>query len=126
MSPSQSTLVSTPQAGLGAEPRVNRLASVIQQGTAMRDTLFLNNIIDSVADPILVKDHKLRFLLVNQALCEFTGIPRERFIGKTDADLFSADQACTFNTMDRLVFETRRANTNEEIHTHADGTSSWC
>ena len=122
MTPSQATLVSTPPVGLGAEPRVNRLASVIQQGTAMRDTLFLNNIIDSVADPILVKDHKLRFLLVNQALCEFTGIPRERFIGKTDADLFSADQACTFNTMDRLVFETRRANTNEEVHTHADGS----
>ena len=88
----------------------------------MGDTMFLNNIIDSVADPILVKDRDLRFLLVNQALCDFTGIARERFIGKTDADLFPAEQAHIFNTMDRLVFETGRPNVNEEDHTHADGS----
>ena len=52
----------------------------------MRDTAFLNNIIDAVADPILVKDSRLRFVLVNQALCDFTGIPRERFIGATVAN----------------------------------------
>ena len=110
------------KAAVNAVPRVKRLASVIRRGAAMRDTLFLNNIIDSVADPILVKDRNLRFVLVNQALCEFTGISRERFIGKTDADLFAADQARTFNAMDRLVFETGRPNVNEEEHSHADGS----
>ena len=103
-------------------PRANRLASVIRHGSALRDTVFLNNIIDSVADPILVKDHQLRFLLVNQALCDFAGIARERFIGKTDADLFPAEQARTFNAKDRLVFETGQPNVNEEEHTHADGS----
>ena len=75
--------------GADTVPRATALASVIQRGQVMRDTLFLNNIIDAVADPILVKDSQLRFVLVNQALCEFTGIPRERFIGRTDADLFA-------------------------------------
>ncbi len=103
-------------------PRANRLASVIRHGSALRDTVFLNNIIDSVADPILVKDHDLRFLLVNQALCDFAGISREDFIGKTDTDLFPAEQASTFNTKDRLVFETGQPNVNEEEHTHADGS----
>jgi diguanylate cyclase (GGDEF)-like protein/PAS domain S-box-containing protein len=103
-------------------PRVKRLASVIRRGTVMGDTLFLNNIIDSVADPILVKDANLRFLLVNQALCEFTGIPRERFIGMTDADLFPAEQACVFNMMDRCVLGTGRPNINEEEVLHADGS----
>ena len=42
--------------GTDTVPRATALASVIQRGQAMRDTLFLNNIIDAVADPILVKD----------------------------------------------------------------------
>jgi len=104
-------------------PRVRRLASVIRRGAVMGDTMFLNNIIDSVADPILVKDADLRFLLVNQALCEFAGIPRERFIGMTDADLFPADQARTFNEMDRRVLNTGRPNINEEDLLHADGST---
>ena len=103
-------------------PRAQALASAIQRGQTVRDTAFLNNIIDAVADPILVKDSQLRFLLVNQALCEFTGIPRERFIGRTDADLFPAEQAAVFNAMDRKVFTTGQPNINEESHTHADGT----
>jgi diguanylate cyclase (GGDEF)-like protein/PAS domain S-box-containing protein len=88
----------------------------------MRDTLFLNNIIDAVADPILVKDSELRFVLVNQALCDFTGIARERFIGRTDADLFDPEQAAVFNAMDRKVLASGQANVNEEVHTHADGS----
>ncbi len=103
-------------------PRANCLASVIRHGSALRDTVFLNNIIDSVADPILVKDHDLRFLLVNQALCDFAGISREHFIGKTDTDLFPPEQARTFNAKDRLVLETGQPNVNEEGLTHADGS----
>jgi diguanylate cyclase (GGDEF)-like protein/PAS domain S-box-containing protein len=110
---------------LGAEtvPRINALASVIQRGQGMRDTLFLNNIIDAVADPILVKDSELRFVLVNQALCDFTGITRERFIGRTDADLFDPAEAAIFNAMDRKVLATGQPNINEEVHTHADGSA---
>ena len=59
---------------------------------------------------------------MNQALCDFTGMARERFIGMTDADLFPPEQARTFNAMDRLVFETGRPNVNEEEHSHADGS----
>ena len=108
--------------GADTVPRATALASVIQRGQSMRDTLFLNNIIDAVADPILVKDSKLRFVLVNQALCEFTGIPRERFIGRTDADLFAPEEAAVFNAMDRKVLATGQPNVNEEVHTHADGS----
>ena len=112
----------TDEAAVCPVPRLKRLASVIRQGSAMRDTLFLNNIIDSIADPIFVKDRDLRFLLVNQALCEFSGVSREQYIGKSDADLVPADLAEIFNAMDRLVFETGRPNVNEEEHTHADGS----
>ena len=103
-------------------PRAQALASAIRRGRAARDNAFLNNIIDAVADPILVKDSQLRFLLVNQALCTFAGIARERFIGRTDADLFPAEQAAVFNEMDRRVLATREPNINEESHAHADGS----
>jgi diguanylate cyclase (GGDEF)-like protein/PAS domain S-box-containing protein len=75
-----------------------------------------------VADPILVKDSQLRFVLVNQALCDFTGIARERFIGRTDADLFDPAEVAVFNAMDRQVLATGQPNVNEEVHTHADGS----
>ena len=112
-----------PRHGSDTVPRINALASVIQRGQVMRDTLFLNNIIDAVADPILVKDSELRFVLVNQALCGFTGLPRERFIGRTDADLFPAEQAAVFNAMDRKVLASGQPNVNEEVFTHADGSA---
>ena len=111
-----------PRHGADTVPRATALASVIQRGRGMRDTLFLNNIIDAVADPILVKDSALRFVLVNQALCDFTGISRERFIGRTDADLFDPAQVAVFNSMDRKVLATGQPNVNEEVHTHADGS----
>jgi diguanylate cyclase (GGDEF)-like protein/PAS domain S-box-containing protein len=112
-----------PHHGADTVPRINALASVIQRGQGMRDTLFLNNIIDAVADPILVKDSQLRFVLVNQALCDFTGIARERFIGRTDADLFDPAEVAVFNAMDRQVLATGQPNVNEEVHTHADGST---
>ena len=110
------------KAAAGSVPRAEALASALKRGQVVRDTAFLNNIIDAVADPILVKDSQLRFVLVNQALCEFTGIARERFIGRTDADLFPLEQAAVFNAMDRKVFATGQPNVNEEAHTHADGS----
>jgi diguanylate cyclase (GGDEF)-like protein/PAS domain S-box-containing protein len=110
-------------AGADTVPRATALAHAIQRGQVMRDTLFLNNIIDAVADPIFVKDAQLRFVLVNQALCEFTGVPRERFIGRTDADLVSAELAAAFNAIDRQVLGSGQPSVNEEAHTHADGSA---
>ena len=44
---------------------------------------FLRAIIDSVADPIFVKDEQHRWIEFNRAFCELMGHPREHLLGKS-------------------------------------------
>lgn len=57
------------------------------------DSEFLANLIDTVADPIFVKDRSLRYVLLNRALCELVGQSRADLLGRTDYDIFPREQA---------------------------------
>lgn len=86
---------------------------------------YLDKIINSVGDPIFVKDRQHRIVLANDALCSLAGRSREEVLGKTDYDLFPLEQAEVFWEMDDLVFSTGKENMNEEeitdsqVHTHS-------
>jgi PAS domain S-box-containing protein len=82
---------------------------------------YLNKIINSLADPVLVKDRDFRLVLLNDAFCTFIGRPREELLGKTDYDLFPPREADVFREKDELVFRTGRENVNEEHITDARG-----
>lgn len=82
---------------------------------------FLESLIDSVADPIFIKNRDHRWVLFNQAFVALLGRPRERLLGKSDYDFFPKAQADVFRRQDELVFETGRENVNEEILTDAEG-----
>ncbi|MCR4296402.1 MAG: ATP-binding protein, partial [Elusimicrobia bacterium] len=82
---------------------------------------FLESLIDSVADPIFVKDRKHRWVLFNEAFVALLGRPREQLLGKSDYDFFPKAQADVFWQQDELVFETARENSNEELLTDARG-----
>jgi PAS domain S-box-containing protein len=82
---------------------------------------FLDNVIDSVSDPIFVKDRQHRWTLLNDAFCTFIGVPREVLIGKSDYDFFPREQADVFWEMDEFVFDSQERNLNEEIFTSASG-----
>ncbi|MCX4242919.1 PAS domain-containing sensor histidine kinase [Paraliomyxa miuraensis] len=84
---------------------------------------FLRSIIDSVADPIFVKDRDHRWVEFNRAFCELMGHPRERLIGKSDYEFFSKQEADVFWTMDDAVFRTGKENLNEETLTDARGVT---
>ncbi|MRR08470.1 MAG: PAS domain S-box protein, partial [Deltaproteobacteria bacterium] len=86
---------------------------------AARD--FLDKIINSISDPIFVKDREHKLVLVNDALCALAGQTSERILGRTDCDLFHGDQADVFREKDKLVFETGQGNINEEEITDALG-----
>ncbi|MGD9169450.1 MAG: PAS domain S-box protein [Candidatus Thiodiazotropha sp.] len=75
---------------------------------------FLNRIIDSVADPIFVKDRQHRWIYVNQALCGLIGHSREELIGKSDFDYFPKQQARVFWEGDEVVFNSGKEFSNEE------------
>ena len=82
---------------------------------------FLKQILDSVADPIFVKDRKHGWVLVNQAFCDFMGHPEAQLIGKSDYDFFPKKEADVFWEKDEEVFQTTRENVNEEFFTDGQG-----
>ncbi|MDE2511890.1 MAG: PAS domain S-box protein, partial [Elusimicrobia bacterium] len=82
---------------------------------------FYERILNSVADPIFVKDREHRMILVNDALCALMGHSREEMLGRTDREYAPPEQAEVFYRQDDLVFETGRENVNEELITDAKG-----
>ena len=85
---------------------------------------FLDRIINSISDPIFVKDRRHRGVLVNDAFCHLMGFKREELLGKSDHDhdCLTRAQADEFRSTDELVFATGKENINEETITAADGT----
>jgi len=82
---------------------------------------YLEKIINSVGDPMFVKDRQHRLVLVNEADCRLAGRTREELLGKTDYDFFPKEQVDVFWQKDELVFETGQVNVNEETITNAAG-----
>ncbi len=82
---------------------------------------FLDNIINTVAAPIFVKDSNHRWVLVNQEFCNLTGSTKEELIGKSDFDFWPADEAKIFIKVDKEVLRTGRTIVNEEKITSPNG-----
>lgn len=83
----------------------------------------LDKIINSIADPMFVKNRQHRYVLVNDAHCNFTGRTREEMICKTSHDLFAEKEADVFWQKDEELFETGRENVNEELITDPQGVT---
>jgi PAS domain S-box-containing protein len=84
---------------------------------------YLGHIIDSIADPVFVKDREHRWTLINNAFCEFVGHSREELLGKSDYDFFPPNEADVFWEKDEEVFESGTENVNEEEITNSDGNT---
>ncbi len=87
-----------------------------QAEAASRD--FLHSIINTMADPVFVKDSDRRFVLVNDALCAIVGRPREGLIGEDGDDMFPEEETAVFRRIDDIVLDTGRENVNEEYLTN--------
>jgi polar amino acid transport system substrate-binding protein len=82
---------------------------------------YLDQIINSVADPIFVKDATHRLVLVNDAECQLTGLPRDEVLGRTDYDFFPKEQVVIFWEHDDKVLRTGLADVSEEEITDTSG-----
>ena len=77
--------------------------------------------INSITDPIFVKDRDHRLVQVNDAYCTLAGHNRDNLLGKTDRDFFPEDQTVVFWDKDEAVFQTGKEDVNEEHVTDASG-----
>jgi len=82
---------------------------------------YLAKIINTIADPLFVKDRQHRWVLLNDAYCDFMGHQRDKLIGKSDYDFFPTNQAEVFWSKDEVVFTTGQENINEEEFTDGKG-----
>lgn len=79
------------------------------------------DVINSVADPIFVKDKNHNWILLNDAFCKFMGRKREELIGKSDHDFFPKSEADVFWDKDEEVLNSEKENINEENFTDSNG-----
>lgn len=88
---------------------------------------FLDIVIENIPAVIAVKDaNDLRFVLVNRASEEITGIMRTESLGKNDYDMFPPDQAEFFVAEDRKVLASGKLKVieDEPISTRHRGVRS--
>lgn len=83
--------------------------------------LFLRRVIDTMAEPVFVKDRQHRWILVNAAFCKIIGHSQEVLLGKSDYDFFRPEEADEFWAKDEEVFNSGEENVNEEKFTDRHG-----
>ncbi|MBI3529148.1 MAG: EAL domain-containing protein [Betaproteobacteria bacterium] len=80
---------------------------------------FLDDVINAVASPIIVKSEDHRFISMNDAAVRFLGRPREWLLGKTDYDLFPPERAAHLQSTDDLALEKTKPIEYEGTYTIA-------
>lgn len=75
---------------------------------------YLYKIVNSISDPIFVKDKDHRLILVNDAACMLAGLKREEILGKTGYEFFPKKEVDIFWKEDESVFESGEEDINEE------------
>ena len=83
----------------------------------IRTQQFYKNILNYMDDPVVVKDENHRWVFLNDALYKFWGRDKEELIGKSDYDIFPKEEADIYWEKDNKVFETGKADLNEETQT---------
>lgn len=90
----------------------------------VRDILV--KILDTVADPIFIKDSEHRIVLANQAQRSLHDLTQEEILGRTASDLFSSTFAAFCREMDELVLATGESQAFEEqIPTPGGQLRTW-
>ena len=86
-----------------------------------RSMEFLNRIINTIPDPIFVKDNQNRWVVLNEAYARFVGASLQELIGKTVHDVFPKPEADLFLTRDEETFLQQREREDEEVLTDLFG-----
>ena len=63
-------------------------------------------VIDSVRDPIFVKDSDLNFVIANRAFSRMFGLDPEEMVGKSDRNFFRDEDVALFEVSERQVLST--------------------
>jgi PAS domain S-box-containing protein len=86
-----------------------------QAGEALQKSHdLLQTIIESITDPIFVKDREGRFVMINSAAAKLVGKPAAEIIGQDDTYIFSAEIAQQLTEHDRRLMASGQTQVYEE------------
>ncbi len=103
----------------GSYEDISSLNQERQEAKTAKD--FLEKAINSISNPIFVKDTNHQWVLVNDAYCQFIGSTKAEMLGKSEPDFFSPEEADLYWTKDELVMLAGKEEIDEEPLTDADG-----
>ena len=92
-----------------------------QQEELKRSKEFLHQIINTIADPIFVKNEQHQWIVLNDAFCQFIGYAKSQLQDKSEYNFLPKHQADVFRAADELVFQTQQPQEHEEEFTDAAG-----
>ncbi|UFS68776.1 PAS domain S-box protein [Geomonas sp. RF6] len=81
----------------------------------------LEKIVNSISDPIFVKDRQHRLVLVNEAVCTLAGLRRDDLMGRRNEEVSLANEVDVLWETDEVVFTTGEETVREEEVTDAQG-----
>ncbi len=80
-----------------------------------------DQILDAIPDPIFVKDRQHNWIFGNEAFGKILKLPRDKYLGLSDPDLFPQEMAEHFWRLDNEVFNSGKGNEIEERVLGSDG-----
>ena len=113
--------VVAPIVGLGVAWALVMMVRVHTEEELARSMEFLNRIINTIPDPIFVKDSQNRWVVLNEAYARFVGASLQELTGKTVHDVFPKPEADLFLTRDEETFLQQREREDEEVLTDLFG-----
>lgn len=87
---------------------------------------FIRRVLDNIPNSVFVKDTYGRFLMVNQELSDFYGLPTHEFVNVSNRAICSDSSAVEkFAGVDRQVIDNMETITYEESIAREDGSMAW-
>lgn len=99
-----------------AEKRLIAAKGEVETKQALLQTLF-----DNIPDLIFAKDKNGTYIDVNAACEEFASRSKKDFVGKTDYEIYSTEDADRFRAMDLRMMAQEGTHRNEEWVSYPDG-----
>ncbi|MCB0805982.1 MAG: PAS domain S-box protein [Bacteroidales bacterium] len=86
------------------------------------DNRFLEVLIDTIPNPVFIKNNELQYIKCNSAFREFLELPMDRILGKSAYDLLEPDLAANLNKIDEEVLADQQPKIVEGSYTKKDGS----
>ena len=104
-----------------ATPKKQSLKKKLHERKLQDTQNFFRSLLDSVADPIFVKDSKHHWVEGNKAFWKLMGGSKEDFLKKSDYDIFSKEEADVFWQKDNEVLKKGKVVVSQETITPSSG-----